>query len=110
MKRLTNRLLTVDYDAIREAFDRQYKETRDRIENGETHLDNLAEGFTEADRVLRGMPSVVRCGECRHWKRCDYPGRSDGCCLCLAKYHDAERPMTEETHFCAYGEGRADND
>lgn len=42
----------IDYVKIRELFDEKYKETMQLIRNGETHLNNLAEGFTEADRVI----------------------------------------------------------
>ena len=51
-------LKVIDYDAVRDAFDEEYKKTRKLIESGETHLDNLAEGFTEADMVLRKMLNV----------------------------------------------------
>lgn len=51
-------LKVIDYDAVRDAFEEEYKKTRKLIESGETHLDNLAEGFTEADRVLRKMLNV----------------------------------------------------
>ena len=42
----------IDYAEARELFDKEFKQTMQLIEDGETHLDNLAEGFTEADRVL----------------------------------------------------------
>lgn len=47
-----------DVDNVRDLFDAEFKETRKLILAGETHLDNLAEGFTEADRVIRQMPTV----------------------------------------------------
>lgn len=59
----------IDADNVRDLFDAEFKETRKLILAGETHLDNLAEGFTEADRVIRKMPTVdavpvVRCRDC----------------------------------------------
>lgn len=48
----------IDADNVRDLFDAEFKETRKLILAGETHLDNLAEGFTEADRVIRQMPTV----------------------------------------------------
>lgn len=59
----------IDADNVRYLFDAEFKETRKLILAGETHLDNLAEGFTEADRVIRQMPTVdaeavVRCRDC----------------------------------------------
>lgn len=47
-----NRKLLIDYDEVRGLFNKKFKETMQLIQDGETHLDNLAEGFTEADRVL----------------------------------------------------------
>lgn len=59
----------IDADNVRDLFDAEFKETRKMILAGETHLDNLAEGFVEADRVIRAMPTVdaevvVRCKDC----------------------------------------------
>lgn len=48
----------IDADACPALFDEEFKETRQLILQGETHLDNLAEGFTEADRVIRKMPTI----------------------------------------------------
>lgn len=58
---------------IKQLFDEEFKKTRELIQKGETHLDNLAEGFLEADRVIFRLPTadvveVVRCGQCKHWK------------------------------------------
>lgn len=39
-------------------FDEEYKKTRKLIRQGETHLDNLAEGFIEAARVIQRMPTA----------------------------------------------------
>lgn len=62
----------IDADNVRDLFDAEFKETRKLILAGETHLDNLAEGFAEADRVIWKMPTVdavpvVRCKGCIHW-------------------------------------------
>lgn len=48
----------ISIEKYRELFNKEFRKTQELIEQGETHLDNLAEGFTEADRVLRSMPSV----------------------------------------------------
>lgn len=82
----------IDADNVRDLFDAEFKETRKLILAGETHLDNLAEGFTEADRVIRQMPTVdavpvVRCRDC--WKFKTY-----GCRMVASGYDD----------FCSYGE------
>lgn len=82
----------IDADNVRDLFDAEFKETRKLILAGETHLDNLAEGFTEADRVIRQMPTVdavpvVRCRDCRKFK-------THGCRMVASGYDD----------FCSYGE------
>ena len=61
----------IDADNVRDLFDAEFKKTRELILEGETHLDNLAEGFAEADKVIWAMPTVdavpvVRCRDCKH--------------------------------------------
>ena len=91
----------IDADNVRDLFDAEFKETRKLILAGETHLDNLAEGFTEADRVIREMPTVdaevvVRCKECKHsWQDLDGLCCSHGVCV------DCTVP---EDFYCSYGE------
>lgn len=82
----------IDADNVRDLFDAEFKETRKLILAGGKHLDNLAEGFTEADRVIRQMPTVdavpvVRCRDCRKFK-------TYGCRMVASGYDD----------FCSYGE------
>lgn len=82
----------IDADNVRDLFDAEFKETRKLILAGETHLDNLAEGFTEADQVIRQMPTVdavpvVRCRDCQKFK-------TYGCRMVASGYDD----------FCSYGE------
>ena len=48
----------IDTKLIPALFDEEFKKTRKLIIEGETHLDNLAEGFLEADRVIQGMPTA----------------------------------------------------
>lgn len=42
----------IGYKEIAQLFDKQYKETMQLIHSGEKHLDNLAEGFTEAEGII----------------------------------------------------------
>lgn len=62
----------VDADEALRLFGEEYKETKELIHNGETQLDNLAEGFTEADYIIKYvLPTVdavpvVRCKDCKH--------------------------------------------
>lgn len=94
----------IDADNVRGLFDAEFKETRKLILAGETHLDNLAEGFTEADRVIRGMPTVdaevvVRCKDCKHYDMG----------VCLKIYSDGNVQSSawqkrKPEDFCSYGE------
>lgn len=93
----------IDADNVRGLFDAEFRETRKLILAGETHLDNLAEGFTEADRVIREMPTVdaevvVRCKDCKH----EFGG---SCIICGFQKRKPD-------DFCSYGEKKdgGDND
>lgn len=88
-------------DNVSGLFDAEFKETRKLILAGETHLDNLAEGFTEADRVIREMPTVdaevvVRCKNCKH----EFGG---SCIICGFQKRKPE-------DFCSYGERKGKNE
>lgn len=48
----------IDVEGYRKLFDEEYKKTRKLISEGETHLDNLAEGFSEASRVIDHIPTA----------------------------------------------------
>lgn len=97
----------IDADNVRDLFDAEFKETRKLILAGETHLDNLAEGFTEADRVIRQMPTVdavpvVRCKDCKYSCK-DGNGRScEGYWYELSEYD----VTVKDDDFCSYGEGK----
>lgn len=95
----------IDANNVKDLFDAEFKETRKLILAGETHLDNLAEGFTEADRVIREMPTVdavvvTRCKDCKY----SYDDISGLCCshgVCV----DCNVP---EDFYCSYGERKED--
>ncbi len=44
--------------ALLERLEPEYKDTVRLIQNGETHLDSLAEGFTEVHNLIRAAPAV----------------------------------------------------
>lgn len=94
----------IDADNVRDLFDAKFKETRKMILAGETHLDNLAEGFLEADRVIWAMPTVdaevvVRCKDCEHYDM--------GVCLKIysdSNVQSAAWQKRKPEDFCSYGE------
>lgn len=94
----------IDADNVRDLFDAEFKETRKMILAGETHLDNLAEGFVEADRVIRAMPTVdaevvVRGKGCKHYDM--------GVCLKIYSDSNAQSAAWQKRKpedFCSYGE------
>lgn len=96
----------IDADILQKLFDEEYKTTRKLIEDGETYLDNLAEGFSEAARVIRVAPiadvqEVVRCKNCRFFDKYDKVEDFDGQCV----VRDCE---TDKEEFCSYGSKRDD--
>ena len=93
----------IDADELRKLFKEEFKKTRQMIVGGQTHLDTLAEGYAEADHLLRfraltvdAVP-VVRCRDCKHMCRdnvgifCKVWNGYNGC---------------GEDGFCNYGEQR----
>ena len=93
----------IDANAIPALFDEQFRATRELILQGEEHLDNLAEGFTEAHKVIMAMPTidavlVVRCSECKHWMH-DVAGCTENVGRCeLVNY------LVYAAGYCVYGE------
>lgn len=62
----------IDADNALKAFAAEYRKTKELIDSGESHLDNLAEGFTEAAQIVKYIATtvdavpVVRCKDCKH--------------------------------------------
>lgn len=92
----------IDADNALKAFAAEYRKTKELIDSGESHFDNLAEGFTEAAHIVKYIATtvdavpVVRCKDCKHsWE--DIGGL---CCshrVCI----DLNVP---DDFYCAYGE------
>lgn len=49
----------IDADNALKVFAVEYKKTKELIDSGETHLDNLAEGFTEAAHIIKYIATTV---------------------------------------------------
>lgn len=62
----------IDADEALRLFGEEYEKTKELIHNGETQLDSLAEGFTEAHHIIKYvLPTVdavpvVRCKDCEN--------------------------------------------
>lgn len=103
----------IDYLKLRELFDEKFIQTRQLILNGETHLNNLAEGFKEADEVIFSLPTVdavevVRCKDCKHSRERNEHEKQyliEGILICTScdATDECWNPVFPE-HFCSYGE------
>lgn len=58
----------IDAETIPDLFDEKFKETQKLIEAGETQLDNLAEGFAEAEKIVLFKASTADVQEVKHAK------------------------------------------
>lgn len=95
----------IDADNALKAFAVEYKKTKELIDSGETHLDNLAEGFTEAAHIIKYIATtvdavpVVRCKDCKHY--------GIGACLKIysdGNVHSVAWQKRKPEDFCSYGE------
>lgn len=98
----------IDADEALRLFGKEYKETKELIHNGETQLDSLSEGFTEARHIIKYvLPTVdavpvVRCKDCKYsYDEISYLCCSHGVCV------DCEVPPN---FYCAYGKRRAEKE
>lgn len=66
----------IDAETIPDLFNERFKETKKLIEAGETQLDNLAEGFTEAEIIVLFKAPTADVREVRHGKMNMYKPRS----------------------------------
>lgn len=85
----------IDADEALKLFGEEYEKTKELIHNGETQLDSLAEGFTEADHIIKYiLPTVdavpvVRCKDCKYLY-------GTICAFCGL--------LPQPDDFCSYGE------
>ena len=99
----------IDANELRKLFKEEFKRTKQMIVDGQTHLDTLAEGYAEADHLLRfrvltvdAVP-VVRCRDCVYAKSAKI--NKKGYRICPASHME----ITDDD-FCSYGERRAENE
>ena len=106
----------IDAENYRDLFNEEFKKTMELIRKGETHLDTLAEGFTEADRVIRALPTIdpvhaangCYCWECKYYRefRTNRNKQLMRLCYRMGK-HDMEYCVKPDD-FCSYGRRRED--
>lgn len=93
----------IDAEKALELFRDNYANER-LIRRGETHLDRLAEGFTEAAHIIKDiLPTVdavpvVRCRDCK----CH--DRKVWCPVAMSGFHEVGMPLPHEDDYCSYGE------
>lgn len=99
----------IDANALAKLFDAEFKQTMKLIWGGEKHLDNLAEGFTEANRIAKYIAPavdavpVVRCRGCKSCRELNRKDRNeeayaDGVLWC-SNWREGVWP----DDFCSYG-------
>ena len=97
----------IDGNELRKLFKEEFKRTKKMIADGQIHLDTLAEGYAEADHLLRfraltvdAVP-VVRCRDCAYAQRAKI--NEKGYRICPASHME----ITDDD-FCSYGRIRED--
>lgn len=95
----------IDADEALRLFGEEYEKTKELIHNGESQLDSLAEGFTEAHHIIKYvLPTVdavvvTRCKDCKHYDL--------GVCLKIYSDGNAQKDSWQSRNpddFCSYGE------
>ena len=99
----------IDAEIIPSLFDEEFKKTRKLILDGEDHLDNLAEGFTEAHSVILSIKpldavEVVRCKDCKHYKEFRTKRNKQIMRLCCRMGKNDMEYSVKPDDFCSYGE------
>mgnify|MGYP006968327269 CR=1 FL=1 len=97
----------IDAHELRKLFKEEFKRTKKMIADGQIHLDTLAEGYAEADHLLRFVAltvdavPVVRCRDCVYAKSAKI--NKKGYRICPASHME----ITDDD-FCSYGEKKED--
>lgn len=98
----------IDADEALRLFGKEYEKTKELIHNGETQLDSLAEGFTEAHHIIKYvLPTVdavvvTRCKDCKYlrvWNQKDLYAFCPKTNFVFLPFQADTR-----THFCSLGE------
>lgn len=90
----------IDRQALLESLSPNYLEGKKLIENGEVHLDNLAEGYLECSELIRLAPAIEpETGEWFILDECSNQGVY--CSACRSKIYDFTHwPKKKQSNFC----------
>lgn len=99
----------INAENYRDLFNEEFKKTMELIRKGETHLDTLAEGFTEADRVIRALPTIdpvhaagaCYCRECKYARKVD---KQEPKYKCVNICRDGCTQWLGSDDFCSHGQ------
>ena len=102
----------IECKQLEHLFDREYKKTVKLINEGEVHLDNLAEGFTESIQVIRELPEVdavpvVRCANCKYLDVLNDKIYYARCKMTNTVFESFK--LDTRTHFCSLGRKKDEN-
>lgn len=111
----------VDAHELRKLFKEEFKRTKKMIADGQIHLDTLAEGYAEADHLLRFVAltvdaaPVVRCRDCASFEEIGkYPTNKGGTPFGYCYHWQYEQGMSpnqvDGNDFCSHGERRKSNE
>ena len=97
---------------LEQLLDKEYKETVKLIDEGETHLDNLAEGFTESINVIRELPEVdavpvIRCSNCMYLDILNDKVYYAQCKMANTVFESFK--LDTRTHYCSLGRKKEEN-
>lgn len=109
----------IEADELLNLFAEEFKRTKQLIADGETHLDSLAEGYTEAAHVAKYLAPtvdatpVVRCRDCTSFDEIGkYPTNNGGTPFGYCYHWQYEQGMSpnevDGNDFCSYGRIRED--
>ena len=93
----------IDADEALRLFGKEYEETKELIHNGETQLDSLAEGFTEACHIIKYVLPTVDAVPVVRCKDCQLADGIGGCPIRLSGLSSRDEALPQKGDFCSYG-------
>lgn len=100
----------IDADEALRLFGKEYEKTKELIHNGETQLDSLAEGFTEAHHIIKYVLPTVDAVVVTRCKDCKYSCEDGNGRTCEGYWYELSEyavPVKDDA-FCSYGKPKED--